>query len=122
MIGKLRKMGRNTVSLGPAGAVLTAIASLLGIWALVFGIYMSAYGWNHMADNWTLAGAITAVSTLLLLNRRSAVISVIAFEISIFVCAVWVFGWHWIVGLVLLIPGLNLISLPVASLYAFNVI
>lgn len=114
-------MGRNTVSLGPAGAVLTAIASLLGIWALVFGIYMSAYGY-HMADNWTLAGAITAVSTLLLLNRRSAVISVIAFEISIFVCAVWVFGWHWIVGLVLLIPGLNLISLPVASLYAFNVI
>lgn len=122
MIGKLREMGRNTASRGPAGTVLTVIASLLGIWALVFGIYMSAYGWNHMVDNWALAGAITAVSTLLFLNRRSAVISVIAFEISIFVCAVWVFGWHWIVGLVLLIPGLNLISLPAASLYAFNVI
>ena len=83
---------------------------------------MSACGRNHIADNWALAGAITAVSTLLSLNRRSAAVEVVASEISIFVCAVGVLGWRWIVGLVLLMPGLNLISLPVASLHAFNVI
>ena len=113
---------QHSLASGPAGAVVTSTTALLGIWALVFGIFMSACGRNHIADNWALAGAITAVSTLLSLNRRSAAVEVVASEISIFVCAVGVLGWRWIVGLVLLMPGLNLISLPVASLHAFNVI